>query len=82
MKAEDLKSKARVGSYMDEMRDRSGRVVSDDKLVAFLYTLIRDHITPGRLEEIMLSCDYSEETLYTNGWLAEYSKDLSERLKS
>jgi hypothetical protein len=73
---EDLEIKNRMAA----MRKRSGEVESDDLLVRFLYELMRDHVPPGIVEGLMGHVDRTP-TLFTNGWLAEYAKDIAERLK-
>lgn len=62
------------------MRVASGSVNSNNKLVAFLYLLIRDHLPSGIVEEIALNIDNTSFD-FTNGWLAEHAKDLAKRLK-
>lgn len=64
-----------------KLRERSGGVNSDSKLVALLYILMRDHITPGVMEKVVRVHVSEASTLYTNGFLANYAKDLAERLK-
>jgi hypothetical protein len=64
--------------YIVEMRDRSGSVASEDPLVSFLYVLMRDVAPPGVIEELVGS---RELTIFTNGWLANYAKDIAERLR-
>lgn len=63
------------------MRNRSGKVDAESKLVCFLYVLLRDHIQPGQIEDIMLSQITGKPTEFTNGWLAKYAKDVASRLK-
>lgn len=65
------------------MRARSGNVRDDRPLVAFLYLLIRDHVVPGAIEEMMGELDAQPDgatVQYTNGWMAEYAQDVAERL--
>lgn len=76
------------GDRQAATRVRSGEVNSDDSLVAFLYVLMRDHLTPGLVEEIILNhvavggpTPWSPERQFTNGWLASYAKDVAERLR-
>lgn len=64
------------------MRKRSGNINYKDKLTAFLYVLMRDSITPGRIEEIMINHIDEEEQQYTNGWLAKYANDIAKRLNN
>jgi len=65
----------------DKLRERSGHIVSDDKLVSFLYILLRDHLPSADVEEIVREHTSNNEMLFTNGWLAEYAKDIAGRLK-
>ncbi len=63
---------------------RSGRVASNDPLVSFLYTLMIDHLPPGKVETIMGSVPINidkEEESYTNGWVASYAKDVAARIR-
>lgn len=70
-----------MNQVMDEMRKRSGSVTIDCKLTSFLYTLMRDHVQPGDVEEIMLNHMSDDTVEYTNGWLALYAQDIAKRLK-
>jgi hypothetical protein len=65
----------------DDLKNRSGEVTSDDPLVAFLYVLMRDHIPVGIAERLVEMHSYEDTTSFTNGWLANYAKDLAARLK-
>lgn len=56
---------------------RSGDVSSDDPLVSFLYELMRDHVVPGKVEELVQNAVPSN---FTNGYLANYAIDLAARL--
>lgn len=69
--------------YMKKLRERSGDIESEDPLVTFLYILMRDHVTPGVIEGIMFEhVQYDEGgNKFTNGWLANYCKDIAERLR-
>lgn len=58
----------------------SGRVVVKSRVVALLYTLMRDHLPPGTLEKIVRDADADIAVSYTNGWLAEYAVNLARRL--
>jgi len=66
---------------MTRIRNKSGNVKSKDKLVSFLYVLMRDHLPCGAIEEIMLKHITNKETNFCNGWLANHAKDIAERLK-
>ena len=66
-----------------QLRERSGNVNSRDRLSAFLYELMRDHVTPGKIEELVRSLPHpGEEIKYTNGWLASYCEDVARRIMS
>lgn len=71
-----------VRKHSDQMRKRSGSVDSRIPLVSFLYTLIRDHVTPGQIEEIMLRQmpKVGETTEFSNGYLANYAQDVATRI--
>jgi hypothetical protein len=63
------------------LRQRSGHVVISSRLVSFLYQLMRDHVPPGIVEELVIESEDEPEITYTNGWLAKYAEDLAGRLK-
>ena len=65
----------------DQQRIRSGEVNIDSKLVSFLYTLLRDHLAAGVVEDIVRDAAIGSNCQYTNGWLALYANDLANRLK-
>lgn len=62
------------------LRERSGSVDINSKLVSFLYQLMRDHLSAGVIEEIVRESE-DPDVAYTNGWLAKYAEDLANRLK-
>jgi hypothetical protein len=58
-------------------------VSSRDPLVGFLYVLMRDHLTPGTVEGILMEHverAAEKERVFSNGWLAEHAKDVAGRL--
>lgn len=56
--------------------------VSDDRpLVSFLYDLMRDHVTPGVVQELVDNSP-NIEIVFTNGHLANYAKELADQLLS
>ena len=67
----------------EPIRQRSGQVSSSDPLVIFLYVLLRDHVTPGHIEELMkTNLNHNGEVCqFSNGWLATYAMDIASRLK-
>ena len=65
------------------MRAESGNVTSPDPLVSFLYILMRDHLNPGKMESILLNGPHGGvESVYSNGWLANYCKYIAQRLRA
>lgn len=64
------------------MRRESGLVNNDDRLVMFIYLLARDWVPTGTIDKIV---DYEMPTgtaTFTNGWLAQWAKDVVDRLDS
>jgi len=69
------------GEDMDKMRKASGEIKDTSKLVCFIYLLGRDYLSLGKIEEIMENMrDDGIEHRFTNGWLAQYSQNVAERL--
>ncbi len=62
------------------MRERSGHVVIDSKLVSFLYDLMRDYLPLSDVEQLVRNAEDHSKITYTNGWLANYAKDLANDL--
>jgi hypothetical protein len=71
-----------VSNEMTELKRRSGNVQSDDKFVSFIYQLLRDYINVGDVEQCVLDSTGpgTENVVFTNGYLAEYAKDIVKRL--
>jgi hypothetical protein len=68
-----------------EITKRSGSVNAKGdtaRLVSFLYELMRDYITPGDIEKIVRNSTgpKSGKVKFCNGYLANYSKDIANRL--
>jgi hypothetical protein len=72
--------KQAIDAQMRRLYIHSGEEVSDDSLVSFLYELMRDVIPPGTVERILLNSP-RERTKFTNGYLAQYAKDVAYRLR-
>ena len=78
----------KVGKLMfnkriNDLRKNSGDVASSDPFVSFLYTLMRDHVTPGVVEQIALDmASGSKVVTYTNGFLARYAENISNFIKN
>lgn len=66
--------------YNDALRERSGVVNINSKLISFLYELLRDHLPAGIVEELVRASQ-EPDISYTNGWLVKYAEDLANRLK-
>lgn len=51
-------------------------------MTVFLYTLMRDHLPPGKVEELMQEAEraYDYTITFTNDHLAAYALELSNRL--
>ncbi len=65
----------------DNLRESSGGVQINSKLVSFLYELMRDHLPAGTVEKIVRASEGESNVVYTNGWLAQYAEYLANRLK-
>lgn len=65
---------------MSDIREVSGEVRSTSRLVSFLYSLMRDHLPCGVVEELVNVSTPDKETLYSNGWLASYAEHLASRI--
>ena len=73
--------KARWDQQNKDLTVASGNVEDKRSMVSFLYELMRDHLPPGKVEEIVrhvLAEDY--ERRYCNGWLAQYAQSVADRL--
>lgn len=56
-------------------------ITSNDRLVHFLYVLMRDHIPAGAVEEIVCIAEQvSDGCAYSNDFLAAYAHELVARL--
>ncbi len=62
---------------IESIRARSGNVKSSDPLVLFLYHLMRDHLPTGVVADLCRESLQSQNTVYTNGWLANYARTLA-----
>jgi len=63
------------------IRERSGSFLTNDRLVVFLYMLLRDRLSAGSLEGMIstMESEYGPQGL-SNGWVAKYAEDVAERL--
>lgn len=53
---------------------------SKDPFVAFIYTLLRDHVPAGVIAAIVKDLG-TKDCVYSNGWLVAYASDIVERLR-
>jgi len=70
-------------SWNKKLKEASGNIKSKNKLVCFLYLLMRDSITPGSIEGIIMQLKQSlpdTEYEYSNGYLAEYAQYVADEL--
>lgn len=72
---------AELGTFLDGIE----QVRSHDKVAWFLYLLMRDHLTPGKVEEILvknLDVDSKVEAVFSNPHLARYAIEIAARLRT
>lgn len=65
----------------NDLREGSGNIKINSRLVSFLYELMRDYLPPGTVEKIVQASDSEQNVHYTNGWLAQYAEHIANRLK-
>ena len=70
-----------LDKFNKELRGDSGRVTSEDPLVCFLYLLMRDSLPSGVVTAKVIEALNSDDVIYTNGYLADFSKYLASELK-
>jgi len=71
-----------------ELREQSGNEITDSNFIVFLYCLIRDELTPGRIERVIDASVFNDvtdnstcqNTKLTNGYIAQYAKNIIMRL--
>jgi hypothetical protein len=69
----------------EKLRKDSGSVNIAGRLVGFLYDLMKDHIVPGKIEELVRDSekfDNKDVNYFSNGWLAKYAENIADRLKN
>lgn len=64
------------------IKERSGNVNDENRLTCLLYLLMRDQVPCGVVERIVQTVENNDDFQFSNGWLAHYAKDLSERITS
>lgn len=57
-------------------------IKNKDPLVSLLYSLLRDYVQPGDLEGVVMDIEkHGSDTVYSNGYLANYAISIVKRLK-
>lgn len=64
---------------MKTLRELSGNVTIKNRLVSFLYDIMREKITPGYIEDALQN-SLNVEITYINGWLAKYAEYVADSL--
>jgi len=72
--------KTTIQEQNKRMFEASGEVGTDDKFMIFIYFLCRDYLPPGAVEKVMSDVDNMESAQLTNGWMAQYARDVADRL--
>lgn len=62
-----------------ELKERSGNITIDSKLVSFIYELLK-YYPPADIEKIVMDSTIDSKWNYTNGYLAKYAEDIANRL--
>ncbi len=62
------------------LKEASGTVTSDDPMVGFVYDLLRDYVRPGDMERAVENNLYKGTCTFSNGWLANYAKNIVKTL--
>ena len=55
-------------------------VAARRRLTSFLYILLRDDVTPGKVEDIMKNHVSTLVNVYSNRFLAGYAESLADRI--
>lgn len=53
---------------------------TSNRVVSFLYQLMRDEVVIGRVEQIVQDSETAQEYVLTNEHLAKYAEEIAERL--
>lgn len=72
---------AKRSEAQQKLFEASGKVELPGKLAAFFYLLMRDHVPPGKVGDLLTELR-SEWTggSFTNGWLAQYADYVAKEL--
>jgi hypothetical protein len=66
----------------EDLREASGAMGSENRLVCLLYLLMRDYVTPGEMEEMVRETEKHKSYNFSNGWLAKYAIHLQGRVEN
>lgn len=81
MTEKDLRTE--VLNRYEQLKQDSGDVVLDDTLATFLYLLMRDYVTPGKIELLVQNVvDGAESVTFGNGFLAKYAENLAKEIRN
>ena len=72
-----------IDAQNQRLREESGSVTSNSRLVSFLYEIMRDYVLPADIEKAMQNTcpgPSDKETRFVNGYLAGYAENIAERL--
>lgn len=63
-----------------ELVASAGTFSTTDRVTSFLYELMRDHVPPGVVQEMLCNTPPGRQKL-SNGWLARYAYWVSQELQ-
>jgi hypothetical protein len=64
-----------------QLTQAAGARQSDDRLASFLYSLMRDHVPAGVVQQCLRDSP-AGDTTYTNGFLFDYAEYVAGRLRA
>lgn len=67
-------------SREDQLKKASGSVKASSGLSVFMYVLVKNYLTPSKVEELMDQVRKhmkAESITFTNGWLGKYAENLA-----
>lgn len=83
MQDDDIDSARSNMTRVERLRSDSGNVEFSDTLTTFFYLLLRDHLSAGAVESlVMAATSRVNHVLFANGFLAQYADNLANELKS
>jgi len=83
IKEDDIKQAEEILDRQNRLRSDSGNVEFSDTLTTFLYFLLRDHMSAGKLELVVREVTEGPEVVtFANGFLAQYADNLATELKN